>query len=64
MVSTYGQSASGLRKLISIGRVIRIAPNEVAIADPEAVRTIYAAHSGFTKAGPPKPCTKENFTEI
>ncbi|KAF3031644.1 hypothetical protein E8E12_000748 [Didymella heteroderae] len=30
-------------------RFVRIAPNEVAIADPEALKTIYSAHSGFVK---------------
>lgn len=31
------------------GPVIRIAPNEVAIADPQAIKTIYSINSGFTK---------------
>ncbi|KAK4185186.1 putative cytochrome P450 pisatin demethylase-like protein [Podospora australis] len=31
------------------GPIIRIAPDEVSIADPSAVQTIYGAHSGFTK---------------
>ncbi|EUC39786.1 hypothetical protein COCMIDRAFT_110588 [Bipolaris oryzae ATCC 44560] len=31
------------------GPIVRIAPNEVAIADPEAIRTIYSSYSGFTK---------------
>ncbi|EOA88692.1 uncharacterized protein SETTUDRAFT_106678 [Exserohilum turcica Et28A] len=31
------------------GPIVRIAPNEVAIADPEAIRTIYSPHSGFIK---------------
>ncbi|KAI4657680.1 uncharacterized protein J4E78_006068 [Alternaria triticimaculans] len=29
--------------------IIRIAPNEVAIADPTAIKTIYSISSGFTK---------------
>ncbi|KAH7126509.1 cytochrome P450 [Dactylonectria estremocensis] len=32
-----------------LGPIIRIAPNEVAIADPEAIKVIYAVNSGFTK---------------
>jgi hypothetical protein len=35
--------------LNTTGPIVRIAPNEVAIADPNALKTIYAAHSGFTK---------------
>lgn len=31
------------------GLIIRIAPNELAIADPEAINTIYGTRSGFTK---------------
>lgn len=31
------------------GPVVRIAPDEVVISDPSAVKTIYAASSGFTK---------------
>ncbi|KAH7161064.1 cytochrome P450 [Dactylonectria macrodidyma] len=32
-----------------LGPIVRIAPNEVAIADPEAIKAIYAVNSGFTK---------------
>ncbi|CAK7216664.1 hypothetical protein SCUCBS95973_002883 [Sporothrix curviconia] len=32
-----------------LGPIVRIAPNEVAIADPEAIKTIYGINSGFTK---------------
>ncbi|CAN9187219.1 unnamed protein product [Alternaria alternata] len=31
------------------GPIVRIAPNEVAIADPTAIKTIYSVSSGFTK---------------
>jgi hypothetical protein len=31
------------------GRVFRIAPNEVSIADPESIKVIYALNSGFNK---------------
>jgi hypothetical protein len=31
------------------GSIIRIAPNEVAIADPTAIKTIYSVSAGFTK---------------
>ncbi|KAJ5389697.1 Cytochrome P450 E-class group I [Penicillium cataractarum] len=31
------------------GRIVRIAPNELAISDPEAIKTIYGVNSGFTK---------------
>jgi len=41
--------AKRLAVLIIVGPIVRIAPNEVAIADPEAIKTIYAAHTGFTK---------------
>lgn len=30
--------------------IVRIAPNELAIAGPKAIKTIYSIHSGFTKA--------------
>lgn len=32
-----------------LGSIVRIAPNEVAVSDPEAIRTIYSAHAGFVK---------------
>jgi hypothetical protein len=31
------------------GPIVRIAPNEVVISDPEAVKTIYSTTGGFTK---------------
>jgi cytochrome P450 len=31
------------------GPLVRIAPNEVAVADPSAIKTIYNIKSGFTK---------------
>ncbi|OQV05442.1 hypothetical protein CLAIMM_10183 [Cladophialophora immunda] len=31
------------------GPIVRIAPNEVSISDPEAVKIIYAVNAGFTK---------------
>src|SRR5271168_3699285 len=31
------------------GTIVRIAPDEVSIADPEAIRIIYGHGSGFTK---------------
>lgn len=31
------------------GNIVRIAPNEVAIADPQAIKTIYSTGGGFTK---------------
>ncbi|KAH8801441.1 cytochrome P450 [Xylogone sp. PMI_703] len=31
------------------GKIVRIAPNEVSVSDPEAVRVIYSVNSGFTK---------------
>lgn len=31
------------------GPIVRIAPNEVSISDPEALKTIYAVKTGFTK---------------
>ena|SRR6202035_739930 len=34
------------------GPIVRIAPNEVAISDPEAVKIIYSTSSGFTKGMP------------
>ncbi|RAR15515.1 pisatin demethylase [Stemphylium lycopersici] len=34
---------------VPMGPIVRIAPDEVAIADPEAIRTIYGAQSGFAK---------------
>ena len=35
--------------LIGQGSIVRIAPNEVAIADPTAIKTIYSISSAFTK---------------
>ncbi|EUC31177.1 hypothetical protein COCCADRAFT_101960 [Bipolaris zeicola 26-R-13] len=47
---TSGSSDKTQRQLHEkYGPIVRIAPNEVAIADPEAIRTIYSAQSGFTK---------------
>lgn len=40
---------SGVLLLTVQGPIIRIAPNEVAIADPTAIKTIYSISSGFTK---------------
>jgi cytochrome P450 len=31
------------------GPLVRIAPDEVAVADPQAIKTIYSVKSGFTK---------------
>lgn len=31
------------------GNIVRIAPNEVAIADPQAIKSIYSTGGGFTK---------------
>lgn len=31
------------------GPLVRIAPNEVSVADPEAIKIIYSVKSGFTK---------------
>ena len=31
------------------GNIVRIAPNEVAIADPQAIKVIYSTGGGFTK---------------
>jgi hypothetical protein len=31
------------------GRIFRVAPNEVSIADPEAIKVIYALNAGFNK---------------
>jgi hypothetical protein len=33
------------------GHIIRIAPNEVSISDPAAIKAIYSVNSGFTKVG-------------
>ena len=35
--------------VIKVGPIVRIAPNELAIADPESIKTIYSVKSGFTK---------------
>jgi hypothetical protein len=34
------------------GNIVRIAPNEVAIADPQAIKTIYSTGGGFSKCIP------------
>lgn len=31
------------------GPIVRISPNEIVIADPSAIKTIYGHKSGFTK---------------
>jgi hypothetical protein len=31
------------------GTIVRISPNEVAISDPQAIKTIYSTGGGFTK---------------
>jgi len=33
--------------------MVRIAPDEVSIGDPEAIKIIYSVSSGFTKASTP-----------
>ncbi|KAK1914917.1 hypothetical protein P3342_010908 [Pyrenophora teres f. teres] len=45
-----GNSEQTQRRLHRMyGPIIRIAPNEIAVADPESIRTIYSSHSGFFK---------------
>jgi hypothetical protein len=34
------------------GKIFRIAPDEVSISDPEAIKAIYAHGSGFAKVAP------------
>ena len=34
------------------GSIVRISPNEVAISDPQAIKTIYSTGGGFTKGMP------------
>src|SRR5271154_3873082 len=36
------------------GTIVRISPNEVAISDPQAIKTIYSTGGGFTKGMPPR----------
>lgn len=36
------------------GKFVRIGPNAVSVADPEAVKTIYGLKSGFTKVIAPE----------
>ena len=38
--------------ILNVGPMVRIAPKEVLIADPEALKVIYALRSGFTKVPP------------
>jgi len=45
-----GKHEEHIRKLHKkYGPIVRIAPNEVAIADPAAVKVIYSTGGGFTK---------------
>lgn len=37
------------------GTIVRIAPDEVSIADPEAIKIIYGHNAGFTKVPPCLP---------
>jgi hypothetical protein len=51
----YGSRPSLWRrtwKLTVIGPVVRIAPNELAINDPQYIKKIYGINSGFTKVSP------------
>ena len=36
------------------GPIVRIAPDQVVMQDPDALKTIYGPHSGFTKVINPK----------
>ncbi|KAF9889442.1 hypothetical protein FE257_007344 [Aspergillus nanangensis] len=46
-----GEAETEQRKLHErYGPVVRIAPNELAISDPHAIKTIYGINSGFTKS--------------
>jgi hypothetical protein len=38
------------------GTIVRIAPDEVSIADPEAIKTIYGHNAGFVKVPFPQVC--------
>lgn len=38
--------------LTDLGRVVRIAPNELAINDPQYIKKIYGINSRFTKVSP------------
>ena len=50
MVTNTARSLLSFHLLTTQGPIIRIAPNEVAIADPNAIKTVYSINSGFTKA--------------
>ena len=43
------ESATVLMKLTTPGPVVRVAPNELSFASPNAVRDIFAVGKGFTK---------------
>jgi hypothetical protein len=47
----HPQHTYGLRfiKPFLTGHIVRIAPNELSISDPEAIKTIYGVNSGFIK---------------
>ena len=49
MVLLLPQIAFSVLEPTSIGPVVRIQPNEVSIAYPEAISTIYGAHTEFLK---------------
>jgi hypothetical protein len=45
-----GQHEKDIRALHKkYGSIVRIAPNEVSISDPEAIKVIYSTTGGFTK---------------
>ena len=52
------------------GPLVRIAPNEISVADPEAVKVIYGIKSGFTKTdfyppfAPNISLHGDNFTQL
>jgi hypothetical protein len=35
--------------MLSTGPLVRIAPNEVSVSDPAAMKAIYAVNAGYTK---------------
>jgi hypothetical protein len=46
---TYQYHRTAIQLHSKYGKVVRIAPNEVSVGDPEAVKIIYGAQSKFPK---------------
>lgn len=54
MVNPFLEEMSSLRLTARLGKVVRIAPNEVSISDPKAIAVIYPFRGGLGKVSYPQ----------